>query len=151
MMCISLWQPWSSLLFLEETPDRMVKTYETRSWPAHRYLLGQRIAIHAAKKAAKPEDLNREVRLLLLQNFGTDDMKSLPRGAIIGTAKLTEIKRVNMPPALMGATPSDIACGDWTPGRWVWRLDEARALPVPVPYTGRQGFFNATFEEPAHA
>jgi hypothetical protein len=31
--------------------------------------------------------------------------------------------------------------GDWTPGRYAWRLENIRPLPEPVPVTGRQGLF----------
>jgi activating signal cointegrator 1 len=41
---ISLWQPWASLVALG------VKTIETRSWPAPKSVIGQIIAIHAAKR-----------------------------------------------------------------------------------------------------
>lgn len=41
---LTFWQPWASLA------AEGVKTIETRSWPAPKGLIGQRIAIHAAKK-----------------------------------------------------------------------------------------------------
>lgn len=47
MKAISLWQPWASLIACGAKP------YETRSWPPPRDLLGQTIAIHAAKKIDK--------------------------------------------------------------------------------------------------
>lgn len=47
MHCISLWQPWASLIACGAKP------YETRSWPPPHALIGQTIAIHAAKKIDK--------------------------------------------------------------------------------------------------
>lgn len=47
MKAISLWQPWASLIACGAKP------YETRSWSPPRELIGQRIAIHAAKKVDK--------------------------------------------------------------------------------------------------
>jgi hypothetical protein len=44
MKAISLWQPWASLIACGAKP------YETRSWAPPRKLIGQTIAIHAAKK-----------------------------------------------------------------------------------------------------
>jgi hypothetical protein len=41
---ISLWQPWASLIACEAKP------FETRDWAPPRELIGQPIAIHAAKK-----------------------------------------------------------------------------------------------------
>jgi hypothetical protein len=56
MKAISLWQPWASLIACGAKP------FETRSWAPPRELIGQTIAIHAAKKidksaAAFAEDL----------------------------------------------------------------------------------------------
>jgi activating signal cointegrator 1 len=47
MKAISLWQPWASLIACG------AKLYETRSWAPPRELIGQTIAIHAAKKVDK--------------------------------------------------------------------------------------------------
>lgn len=49
MKAISLWQPWASLIACGEKP------FETRHWAPPRELIGQRIAIHAAKKVG-PEN-----------------------------------------------------------------------------------------------
>ena len=47
MKAISLWQPWASLIACGAKP------FETRHWAPPRELIGQRIAIHAAKKIDK--------------------------------------------------------------------------------------------------
>lgn len=47
MKAISLWQPWASLIACGAKP------YETRSWAPPLGLIGQTIAIHAAKKIDK--------------------------------------------------------------------------------------------------
>ncbi len=47
MKAISLWQPWASLIACGAKP------FETRSWAPPRSLIGQPIAIHAAKKVDK--------------------------------------------------------------------------------------------------
>jgi len=47
MKAISLWQPWASLIACGDKP------YETRHWAPPRELIGQTIAIHAAKKIDK--------------------------------------------------------------------------------------------------
>lgn len=44
MKAISLWQPWASLVAVGAKP------YETRSWAPPEALIGQPIAIHAAKR-----------------------------------------------------------------------------------------------------
>ena len=62
MKAITLWQPWASLCVIPRPIDPATfstfggaiplpfKTIETRSWPAPKSLIGQRIAIHAAKR-----------------------------------------------------------------------------------------------------
>jgi hypothetical protein len=47
MKAISLWQPWASLIACSAKP------FETRSWAPPRGMIGQTIAIHAAKKIDK--------------------------------------------------------------------------------------------------
>jgi len=47
MKAISLWQPWASLIAAG------LKPYETRDWFPPAKLIGQKIAIHAAKKVDK--------------------------------------------------------------------------------------------------
>ena len=47
MKAISLWQPWASLIACGAKP------FETRHWAPPRDLIGQTIAIHAAKKVDK--------------------------------------------------------------------------------------------------
>jgi hypothetical protein len=47
MKAISLWQPWASLIACGAKP------FETRDWAPPRELIGQAIAIHAAKKIDK--------------------------------------------------------------------------------------------------
>lgn len=47
MKTISLWQPWASLIACGAKP------FETRHWAPPRELIGQTIAIHAAKKVDK--------------------------------------------------------------------------------------------------
>ena len=47
MKVISLWQPWASLIACGAKP------YETRDWAPPAALIGQTIAIHAAKKVDK--------------------------------------------------------------------------------------------------
>jgi hypothetical protein len=44
MKAISLWQPWASLIAAG------LKPYETRNWAPAPSMIGQTIAIHAAKK-----------------------------------------------------------------------------------------------------
>ena len=91
MKAITLWQPWASLVALG------LKTIETRSWQtAHR----GPIAIHAAARCPKPQDLKRLVgddeRVFdawfeagLVSENGRRDL--IPRGVVIATANLVDV------------------------------------------------------------
>jgi len=54
---LTVWQPWASLIAEE------CKTFEFRSWPAPKYVVGRRIAIHAS---ARPVRVT-EVRAFLIK------------------------------------------------------------------------------------
>jgi activating signal cointegrator 1 len=64
MKAISLWQPWASLIACGAKP------YETRSWAPPRELIGQTIAIHAAKKIDK--DAAAFAEELMYGQYGKD-------------------------------------------------------------------------------
>ena len=50
MRALTLDQPWVQLMAWG------LKNIETRSWPAPRILIGQRIAIHAGKRKPRPTE-----------------------------------------------------------------------------------------------
>ena len=86
MYAITLHQPWASLIALG------LKTVETRSWPAPARLVGQRIAVHAAKRVVRrPGDpIERE----LPARWGDHWPVNIPAGAVVATAVLAGIARV---------------------------------------------------------
>jgi hypothetical protein len=126
---ITLWQPWASLIF---TGD---KKHETRSFRFPAKYAGRRVAIHAAKRPIGP--LTVGMSMLCCQNWGHFFKRDLPLGAIIGTVTLVEALPTD------DAKPDvlDRICGDWSPGRFAWRLDDVRALPKPIPAKGKQGWW----------
>jgi hypothetical protein len=144
MKAISLHQPWASLVACG------TKTIETRSWPAHKSVIGERIAIHAAKtREGKYNFLGRDLPL----NF--DD---LPFGALVCTAVLDRCVKVNhiwrgcyeqSSPCVL-CTVSEFPMseqfpvdryGDFNRGRWLWILKDIQPLDRPISTPGRQGFW----------
>jgi hypothetical protein len=138
------------------------KPFETRSWAPPGKLIGRRIAIHAAKRPIDMGCLDKEIRNAIAENgcaLGGD----LPLGAFVCTAILSaahlcgamnpgnmvyverSISRDGTTPVLIQADPF----GDFSPGRWAWQLDDVRPLPIPVPATGRQGFWAWTPPSPS--
>jgi hypothetical protein len=126
---ISLWQPWGSLWV------DGIKLHETRHWfTTHRGPL----LVHAAKTmcAAVEPDLAE----ILEQRYGSRWAKELPRGALIGCVELVACQ----PTVFIACTVDDreLACGNWSPGRYAWRAQQAYQFCEPIPYKGRQGFFD---------
>lgn len=130
---ISLWQPYASLIF-----TRRLKRHETRSWalPSHR--IGQRIAIHAAQKKPSRAFLETDLGHLCTRQLGAGWRDRIPYGAIIGTVTLANCYPTERGPD----TEADYLAGDWTPGRYAFRLEDAVARAEPLVIPGRQGWWS---------
>jgi hypothetical protein len=161
LKAISLWQPWASLIAIGAKP------YETRSWAPPKSLIGQRIAIHAAKKPwvevcdTLDERTFAAMRATLIRSPAGLRLGCLPLGAIVCTAVLSGAYQVIQAPAdsvirephrqwrnELGSTfrPAEDLFGDYSPGRWVWALQDVVRLDVPIPCRGRQGWFDVDLE-----
>lgn len=149
MKAISIWQPHASLLM-----SGQFKPYETRSWKPWASLIGQRIWIHAGKATddldemmeylcdradGGPFDSAWEAYREALKQMGFGHLKDMPRGCLLGTA------------VLAGFLPTEKLVepgffGNFGPGRFAWHFIEHEPLETPIPFTGKQGFF----EVPGH-
>ena len=146
---ITLHQPWASLIALG------LKTVEARSWPAPARLLGRRIAVHAGKRLVRQpvEAIEKELRA----RWGEDWRVIIPTGAVVATTTLAGMAQAECVDPLeghavhdpgtevgsiagMGRIPVD-PWGDFSPGRWLWILDDVEALPEPAPAVGRQSLW----------
>lgn len=133
MICVSLWQPWASLIALG------AKRFETRSWPtSHR----GPIAIHAAKNNTQSSMFYRRPFFDVFKAAGIDSFHKLPLGCIVATARLVRCVRTEEIRATLSG--EEIAFGDFTIGRFAWELADVRPLPTPVPYRGAQGLFQVS-------
>nr|WP_150272265.1 ASCH domain-containing protein [Paenibacillus tepidiphilus] len=131
MRCITIRQPWATLIALGE------KRFETRSW---RTPYRGELAIHAGKKLDRASCAREPVRSVLAQHGLTAD--DLPLGAIIATCILsecTETLEVMAESDWPGGHES--VFGDYTPGRFAWKLAEVVALKHPIAAQGRLGFW----------
>ena len=131
LACISLWQPWAGGLF---EPVERRKIHETRHWPAPARLIGQRIAIHAAKRKMTYDDL------CVAEDCGWD-VAGWAHGAIIGTVTLEACEQ--MTARLQYWSRVDHLAGNWDPGRYAWRMADPELLAEPIPTVGRQGFWTS--------
>lgn len=129
MRAISLWQPWASLA-LADNPR--LKLHETRHWPTD---YRGPLAIHAAQKLVT--NLEPDLLDLLVDTFGGDWHRTLPRGRVLGVVQLTGC----LPTDRLDVDAIDRLCGNFDPGRFAWRLEQPRLFDEPVAAKGRQGFF----------
>jgi len=138
---ITIWQPWCSLIVAGAKP------YEFRGWPAPRHLIGQRIALHAAKRAVRRDEivdlicgrglaLDPAVALPLLDRWhGSPGL--LPLAAVLGTATLgTPRLALDLFAGQAGLDPDEIE-----PDTWAWPLTDIRPCEPPIPARGAQGFW----------
>ncbi len=148
MKAITLHQPWASLIAAQ------IKLTETRAWPAPDSLIGQRIAIHAAKRAARFTEWNKGTSLMSLS-------LPMPLGAVVATARIDGCSRVLSrgyhPIIGAEADPGKVWVldryadeskdtrqldtdphGDYSELRWIWRLSDIKTLENPVGVRGFQ-------------
>jgi activating signal cointegrator 1 len=130
---ISLWQPWASLWIAGP------KLHETRHWPTK---YRGRLYVHAAKRPIRRAELSPELIEICEEEFGEAFTKALPLGQVIGIVNLIDCIQVQsegpMPPDI---TIQDLACGDFSPGRYLWKRGPNPTPIGPWPYKGKQGFF----------
>lgn len=131
MKAISLWQPWASLWVIG------VKIHETRHWPTHHR---GPLLVHAAKTLCR--DVDPRLGEILERHFGPRWAKELPRGALIGCVEVDDC----VPTQLAVVSDDDRTCGNWSTGRYAWRAQQAYRFSDPIPYIGRQGFFDVPNE-----
>lgn len=143
MKCLSLWQPWATLMAIG------AKRIETRSWET---LYRGPLAIHAAKKWNRElEDMChtepfRRVLMAERPNAGgmfhdEDALKAiLPFGAIVAVVRLVDCAYIE--PRTTPIERDERAFGDYTHGRFAWQTTGLRKLAEPIPFRGAQGLFD---------
>lgn len=133
MKTISLWQPWATLIALG------VKRFETRSWSTN---YRGPLAIHAAKRQVDRTELNQYIVDALVRN-GITGTGLLPYGCIVCTVDLVDILYSHEAPKSSFFSENERFFGDYTPGRFAWRLDNVQRVDN-IPARGSQGFWEWT-------
>src|SRR3990172_1448755 len=140
MKALTLTQPWANLVAIG------VKHYETRSWNTN---YRGPLAIHAALKfpmAARwllASDPFRSEFIKAGYHIGPlKNLSWLPLGAIVATCKLADtVQTWEAIQIDFGLSDEEIKFGDYSPGRWAWRLDNVKKLPEPIPAKGMLGLW----------
>lgn len=162
---LPLWQPWATLCVRDGQNGKPLKVHETRSWKPNYLPPPFAVAIHACMRWTREQRSRcqsspfRQALMELGYDLGYPEMKKLPdptpelpRGAIIGLAIVTNIQPVEViakehvkgltgepkDEAARTAILQDIAFGDYTPGRFAWRLGFTWELTLPIPFVASQ-------------
>jgi activating signal cointegrator 1 len=137
MKVISLWQPWASLVALD------LKRNETRSWYTH---YRGPLAIHAAKIIIPFEQLFTELpfpqRMFIYDKLcdAYGDYHKMPTGAIVASTNLLNVMATEK--ILPTLDWLERACGDYSSGRFAFKLCNTKMLAEPIPAKGRQRFWD---------
>lgn len=119
MMALSIRQPWASLIL------RAGKDIENRCWPTR---VRGRILIHAAKGCTRDEWADAiEFAEDIIDKRINGDLKTAPRGGIIGSVEIVDC-----------VSKSD---SPWFVGEFGFVLRDPQPLPF-VPWKGQLGFFD---------
>ncbi len=137
MKAISLWEPWATLIALGK------KRYETRSWETwHRGPL-----LICAGKRKLP--LIQIASILYFAKLTPDDLQ-FNYGKALAIVDLDAIIRTNSLILNNWERVSNVEIetklGDWSPGRYAWKLENIRRFVNPPHIRGRQGLFDVPDE-----
>lgn len=148
MKCLSIMQPWASLVM------HGLKTIETRSWSTTH--VGP-LLIHAGSKAthAQIELRHEEPFRSALAGVGIHRWQDLPLGVVLGTVVLMECRQMfgaGFPGACVRdpkfgqmedpPTFPERAFGHYECGRYAWDFRDPQRFATPVPYRALQRLFN---------
>ena len=134
MKALTLWQPWASLV----ADGR--KEIDTRSWaPPQTLRPGSLFAIHAGGTVIKPE---------FARKFGYLPLR-LPRGAALCIVRFVESFRFTAK-NVADISAEELTYGDFTPGRWGWRLELVHNFDPPISAKGSRRLWSWTIPD-SHA
>lgn len=137
---ISIIQPWATLIALGE------KKFETRSWKTK--YRGE-LAIHASKKIDRVACKMTPI-IQTLNKHGIVLFDDLPIGMILATARLEECFEVIKDEgnsAILGygsyiVSGNEYHFGDFSEGRYAWKLSDVKMLKKPIPAKGQLGLWD---------
>ena len=136
MKALTLWQPWATLIATGK------KQIETRSWPT-RYR--GPLAIHAGKHKIKEASLRQ---LCAVANLDSSDgwwQEANLRGVVLAYCELVDCVLIRSEDDWPDEYERRL--GDYTIGRYMWKLADVKLVVEPVPVKGRQGLWEWSMEE----
>lgn len=145
MKALTIMEPWASLIFTADYVGIPFKQVETRSWKTS---YRGKLAIHAGKKKLhKSVDFfmgMSEEDMTHFMEAGIDGDKALDQlvyGAVLGEVEIVDCVPMEELRKTRYATPSEMAFGDWSDGRYGWIFAKPIRYAEPVPATGKLGLW----------
>jgi hypothetical protein len=131
MKCLSLIQPWASLVMAG------AKRFETRSWATP---YRGPLAVHASSRfpQAARELCRKEPFRTALARAGIEHASRLPLGKLLGVVELVAVHKVEDLTAEQ-LTYEEKCFGDYRVGRRAWEFCRPSSLAVPVVLKGQLG------------
>jgi len=144
LRCLSLWQPWAQLVVLG------VKRFETRSWAtSHRgpLLIQASSRRPLAPGATHPKTgfplVELEAIYARLEREGVAGPEALQTGALVGLVHVVGCHRAeDLEPLHERVGVEELMLGDFSSGRFAWKLERAAPFDQALEYPGGQRLFN---------
>jgi hypothetical protein len=138
LYALTLWQPHATLMAIE------AKIIETRHWPAPRWLIGQPLAIHAAKTPPPGfrDTCRRPEILAALKGAGYLTPQELPLGEVLCVVRVLGCAYTET--LANGLRADELAFGNYTPGRWGWVTELLHRFEPGIPARGAQSLWRWT-------
>jgi hypothetical protein len=150
LSAITIWQPWASLI------SEGAKRFEFRAWPAPTRLWGERIAIHAAARPMKLQEVRELLRRLKGPEWRStglvrkpaiallEDILAgravIPLSSVVCTVKLGQpVRDKELADRLGTVFVNDSGRSEHS--NWGWPLTEIERLVPVVPARGQQGWW----------
>ena len=147
LRALTIWQPWATLVIAGWKP------YEFRGWPAPKFIVGQRLVIHAGARPVRKKEVQfllsqltsgiffgglKPEAMLLLEDV-LMDRRTLPLSAGLGTVRVgTPHRSCDLwPDEFKGYSDSELQ----EVSNWAWPMEEATPFTPIVPTPGRQGLW----------
>ena len=151
MKALTIWEPWASLIAIGAKP------YEFRGWEAPRWIVGQRIGIHAGARPIRHSEIHDLLTRLALPNEAwTTGLKPdiavpfllqalrhperLPRSHMLCTAVVGEPREGWSVAGEFGGVVNDSDRAEHA--NFAWPMLHVEQLVPPLPMKGLQGFWN---------
>lgn len=131
-LALTLWQPWATTVMVGP------KGVENRGWPPPRFLIGQRIWIHAGKTFD-------EDAVAFVRRHWPELPSGLPGGVLLGSVRV--LGALSDSGRRLGEFDAPgVKASLWFFGPWGWVLGDPRPLERPISCRGAQGLWRLPSE-----